>query len=100
MLKKEILELCFLHLLIQEDRYGYALLGQLRAGFPDTQESSLYAILRELCREGCTEQYQGDVSGGPARKYYRLTPAGQEKYAALLERWRQLRNAVGELGVL
>lgn len=99
MLKKELIELCLLHLLTKADCYGYELLGQLREGFPDTQESAVYALLRGLCREGYTQQYQGETSGGPTRKYYRITPAGQEKYVQLLALWRLLRDAVAGLGV-
>ena len=99
MLKKELIELCLIHLLTQADCYGYELLGQLREGFPDTQESAVYALLRGLCREGYTQQYQGETSGGPTRKYYRITPAGQEKYVQLLALWRLLRDAVAGLGV-
>ena len=99
MLKKEVMALCLLQLLTQADRYGYELLGQLRAGFPDTQESAVYALLRGLCREGCLEQYLGQTSDGPARKYYHLTGEGPTRYAALLEQWRALSAALAELGV-
>ena len=75
------------------------LLRRLHAVFPDTQESVIYAILRQLCREGCTERYQGETSGGPARKYYRLTGAGRERYAALLAAWRETRDALTALGI-
>ena len=40
MLKKDLIELCLLHLLAQGDRYGYDLLKKLHAVFPDTQESA------------------------------------------------------------
>ena len=99
MLKKDLIELCLLHLLAQEDQYGYELLRRLHDTFPDTQESAVYALLRGLCREGCSEQYAGSVSGGPARKYYRLTKRGRDKHAALLARWKALRDAVAALGV-
>ena len=99
MVKKDLIELCLLHLLAQGDQYGYELLRRLHHTFPDTQESAVYALLRGLCREGCSEQYAGAVSGGPARKYYRLTEQGRDKYAALLGRWQALRDAVAELGV-
>ncbi len=99
MLKKDLLELCLLHLMAQGDQYGYELLRRLHAVFPDVQESAIYAILRGLCREGATERYQGETSGGPARKYYRLTPAGRERYAALLEIWRGTRDALAALGI-
>ena len=99
MLKKDLLELCLLHLMAQGDQYGYELLRRLHAVFPDVQESAIYAILRGLCREGYTERYQGETSGGPARKYYRLTPAGAAKHARLLEAWRSLKATLEALGV-
>ena len=99
MLKKDLIELCLLHLLAQGDQYGYDLLRRLHDAFPDTQESAVYALLRGLCREGCLEQYLGQTSDGPARKYYHLTDGGPARYAALLEQWRALSAALAELGV-
>lgn len=97
MLKKDLVELALLRLLAKGDQYGYDLLKKLHAVFPDTQESAIYAQLRGLCREGCLEQYQGGASAGPARKYYRLTDSGKARYAALLEQWHALRDALEEL---
>ena len=99
MLKKDLLELCLLRLLDREDRYGYELLRLLHDAFPDTQESAIYALLRGLCREGLTERYLRDSPDGPARKYYRLTPAGRERGTALLAEWRRLRAALAALDV-
>lgn len=99
MLKKDLIELCLLHLLSQGDQYGYDLLRRLRAAFPDTQESAVYAILRGLCKEGCSEQYMGETSDGPARKYYRLTDHGLGRYGELLKQWRIMKDALAELGV-
>ena len=99
MLKKDLVELALLHLLSQGDQYGYDLLRRLHAVFPDVQESAIYAILRQLCREGATERYQGETSGGPARKYYRLTQEGRERYDVLLTTWREMRDAVAALGI-
>ena len=99
MLKKDLVELCLLHLLSQGDQYGYDLLRRLHAAFPDTQESAVYAILRGLGKEGCSEQYMGETSDGPARKYYRLTPQGVSRYGELLQQWRALKAALTELGV-
>lgn len=99
MLKKELIELCLLHLLSQGDQYGYDLLRRLHAAFPDTQESAVYAILRSLGREGCSEQYMGETSDGPARKYYRMTDQGRARYGGLLKQWRALVGALEELGI-
>lgn len=99
-MKKELMELCMLHLLVGKDRYGYEMLSLLHTAFPDTQESAIYALLRALCRGGDTENYQGEVSGGPVRKYYRVTEAGKKRYRELLEQWRQMKKALDELGVV
>ena len=99
MLKKDLVELCLLHLLSQGDQYGYDLLRRLHAAFPDTQESAVYALLRGLGRDGHLEQYMGETSDGPARKYYRLTDHGMGRYGELLKQWRALRDALTELGI-
>ena len=99
MLKKELMQLCMLHLLALQDRYGYEMLSLLHGAFPDTQESAIYAVMRELCREKQTESYYGETSGGPARKYYRITETGRKFYAGLLEQWHTLKRALKELGV-
>jgi len=98
-LKKDLLELCLLQLLAGGDKYGYEVLTPLRAAFPDTQESAIYALLRGLCREGCSQQYLGQASGGPARKYYHITDQGLARYGALLKQWRTLLEALSALGV-
>lgn len=99
MLKKDLIKLCMLHLLTVSDRYGYEVLSLLHSAFPDTQESAIYALLRELCREKYTESYMGETSGGPARKYYMITESGRSGYTELLEQWRALRESLAGLGL-
>lgn len=99
MLKKDLIRLCMLHLLAASDRYGYEMLSLLHSAFPDTQESAIYALLRELCRSGFTESYHGEVSGGPARKYYRVTESGLNEYEVLIKQWRALKESLSGLGI-
>lgn len=99
MLKKDLIELCLLHLLSGEDLYGYEILRRISESFPGTQESGIYALLRGLCREGYTEQYEGKTSDGPVRKYYRITEKGREKRGVLLDEWRRLRDSLARIGV-
>lgn len=99
MLKKDLIELCLLHLLSQGDKYGYEILSRLHEAFPDTQESAVYALLRKLCKDGFSESYQGQRSEGPPRKYYRLTPEGDQKRLELLAEWRSMRSAITALGI-
>jgi len=99
MLKKNLVELCLLHLLAQGDQYGYDLLRRLQGVFPDTQQSSIYAILRGLCHEGSSEQYAGATSNGPIRKYYRITAYGLTKYEELRKQFRILLGALSDIGI-
>ena len=90
MLKKDLLELCLLQLLSRGDKYGYEVLAPLRSAFPDTQESAIYAL---------TTWYMAPGGGGPDRKYYKLTPAGQARLEALGSDWRHMRDAIASFGV-
>ena len=99
MLKKDLMELCLLHLLSAGDAYGYEVLRSIYESFHGTQESAIYAMLRQLCRDGYTQQYEGKASGGPTRKYYRITEAGKAKRDRLLVEWRHLRDTLAALGV-
>ena len=63
MLKKDLLELCLLQLLAGGDKYGYEVLTPLRAAFPDTQESAIYALLRGLGKSGLTTWYMAPGAG-------------------------------------
>ncbi len=99
MLKKDLIELCLLHILSIEDLYGYEILRRIYESFPDTQESTIYALLRGLCKQEFTEQYEGKISDGPTRKYYRITKKGIDKRDTLLSEWRRLRDTLAALGV-
>ena len=99
MLKKDLLELCLLQLLAGGDKYGYEVLTPLRAAFPDTQESAIYALLRGLGKSGLTSWYMAPGGGGPDRKYYQITPAGRERLDVLQADWRNMRDAIASFGV-
>ena len=99
MLKKDLLELCLLQLLSGGDKYGYEVLTPLRTAFPDTQESAVYALLRGLGKEGYTSWYMAPGGGGPDRKYYKLTPAGQTRLEEMRGQWRKMRDAIASFGV-
>ena len=91
--------MCLFYLLSIEDLYGYELLRRIHEAFPDTRESAVYALLRNLSKEGYAVPYKGKTSDGPTRKYYRITDAGIEKKNFLLREWFRLRDALFSLGV-
>lgn len=46
--------------LSQNDYYGYTLMQEMRKAFTDVNNSTFYAILRRLNKEGKTETYLGE----------------------------------------
>ena len=98
-LKKGVLELCLLQCLSGEPKYGYDIIQTMRGCFPDVTESTFYAILRRLGKEGAADTFQGSESNGPVRKYYRLTNEGRERLARMAADWRSLREILEKLGI-
>jgi len=96
-LKKGVVEMCLLSCVAREEQYGYDIIRRMQEHIPEMNESSFYAILRRLHREGALEQYIGETSGGPPRKYYRVTPQGRERLERQREDWRKLESFVREM---
>ena len=97
-LKKGVLEMCILIRLSKEDLYGYEIMKIIQDVFPDVYDGSIYTILRRINGEGYTETYMKDVpSGGPARKYYRITHSGKEYCKKVTAEWEKMTESVGML---
>ena len=77
--KKGVLELCVLSLLHKRDHYGYEISDFLSQHI-DIADGTVYPILRKLKADGLLTTYLQEESGGPPRKYYRLTEFGRETY--------------------
>ncbi|MCI9575765.1 MAG: PadR family transcriptional regulator [Clostridiales bacterium] len=93
-LKKGVLEYCLLHQISKKERYGYDLLKQVADAFPSVQESTIYAILRRLRTNQLAETYEGKISEGPVRKYYRITEQGRIALLQMKQDWEDLVYAV------
>lgn len=98
--KKGILEMCILFQLTKKDMYGYEIMKIIKDAFPDVYDGSIYTILRRLNNDGYTEIYMKDVpSGGPSRKYYRVTETGKQYSFKTNEEWEQIVAKVKMLGI-
>lgn len=98
-LKRGILNICILQLLKQKDMYGYDMIKILQKYFCDTDESTLYAILRRLNKEGLTDQYYSEFSHGPKRKYYKISDKGKQCLDNYISSWHEIENIFSELGI-
>lgn len=98
-MKKGVLELCILHVTASEELYGYEIMKRITGAFPEINESTVYAVLRRLHGDGCTESYTGETSGGPTRKYYRITAVGKERLEKMRSEWQEMLDALKSLGI-
>ncbi len=77
--KKGVLELCVLALLKRRDCYGYEI-SEFLSKHINISDGTVYPILRKLKADGLLTTYLQEESGGPPRKYYKLTKTGIETY--------------------
>ena len=77
--KKGVLELCVLALLHKRDCYGYEI-SEFLSQHIEIAGGTVYPILRKLKADGLLTTYLQEESGGPPRKYYKLTELGRETY--------------------
>jgi PadR family transcriptional regulator PadR len=116
-LKKGSLAMLVLHLLRERPRYGLELCALVRErsdGALNFEDGAMYPLLHDLERRGliagswqaATEDTSASATEtgtastarkGPRRRYYRLTPAGQEAWRASLAEWASFSRAIGRV---
>jgi PadR family transcriptional regulator, regulatory protein PadR len=97
-LLKGVLSMLLLQLLAERESYGYELVVRIhQAGLPGVAEGTVYPALARLEREGRISARLVPSSSGPARKYYRLTPAGHAALASARTAWEELVGVVARL---
>jgi len=92
---KGLVTLLLLHLVAEREDYGYALVVRLReAGFGDMAEGTVYPALARLEQAKRLDTYLVPSDKGPARKYYRITPAGELELERTKAAWDHLTGLV------
>lgn len=94
--KKGVLELCVLSLLKKHDCYGYEI-SEYLSGHIDIADGTVYPILRKLKSDGLLTTYLQEESGGPPRKYYKLTQLGLDAYHADRTEYLKFAESVKKL---
>jgi PadR family transcriptional regulator PadR len=94
--KKGVLELCVLSLLDRGDRYGYEISESI-SGMIDISDGTIYPILRKLKSDGMVTTYLSEESGGPPRKYYKMTRLGKEEYRRMADEWFRFVESVNAI---
>ncbi len=91
--KKGVLELLVLLFASKKDRYGYELVEDI-SKVVNVNEGTIYPILKRLTIEGYFETYLKESTGGPSRKYYKLTVLGIKRKDRLLDEWKKFESSV------
>ncbi len=91
--KKGVLELIVLVAVSKKDMYGYELISEV-SRVVDINDGTIYPLLKRLTNDKYFETYLVESTGGPPRKYYKLTSLGKEKMHELKSTWDQFNNSV------
>ncbi len=87
-LKRGLLDVCVLAAIKNQDSYGYQIIKDIKP-YVEISESTLYPILRRLEAAKClvvrTAAYNGRL-----RKYYQITPLGQQRIETFKEEWQEI----------
>lgn len=94
-LLRGVLDICLLAVMREGPTYGYEMTKRLRTrGLSTVGEGSIYPLLGRLERDGLVETRRAASNGGPPRKYYSLSLAGEHALEAGIREWQMARDAV------
>ena len=96
-MRKGLLEYCIMLLLKRRACYANDIIGQLQEADMIVMEGTLYPLLNRLKKDGILKYEWQESSSGPPRKYYALTPEGEEALSLLDQSWNEIANTVGKL---
>lgn len=84
-----VLSLCVLRVVADGPTYGYAIAARLAdAGLGSVKGGTLYPILTRLETEGLVSSSWEAGDGGPGRKFFTLTAAGDRALLERADQWR------------
>ena len=83
-------------LLREESSYGYEIMERLEEefGFEQISAGTLYRTLRQTEKEGLCKSGWDTSEGGPARRMYSITEAGESYLAAWAQACEQYQNVM------
>ena len=93
-MRKGVLEYCILSILEKKDAYVAEILEELKSAKLIVVEGTIYPLLTRLKNAELLEYRWEESTGGPPRKYYKLTTAGTNFLNELSNSWEELKLAV------
>lgn len=96
-MRKGMLEYCILLLLHRESAYSSDIIQKLKEARLIVVEGTLYPLLTRLKNDGLLSYEWVESTQGSPRKYYGLTPEGEEFLKELESAWDGLSDTVNHL---
>ncbi|MDA9326774.1 PadR family transcriptional regulator [Flavobacteriaceae bacterium] len=93
-MRKGILEFCILSLISGKNLYTTEILDTLKKGKMLVVEGTIYPLLTRLKNANLLQYHWEESTSGPPRKYYSITPEGEEFLSKLKTVWNELNEAV------
>ena len=96
-MRKGILEFCILSVIRRGEAYPSDIVEEMKAANLNILEGTLYPLLTRLKNADMLTYRWVESNSGPPRKYFSLTPKGEDFYGELQATWNELANAVHTL---
>ena len=96
-MRKGILEFCILSIIRRGEAYPSDIVEEMHRANLQILEGTLYPLLTRLKNADMLAYRWVESNSGPPRKYFSLTPKGQEFSQVLEATWNELANAVNAL---
>jgi PadR family transcriptional regulator PadR len=96
-MRKGILEYCILSILSRSDAYASQIIAELKSAEMIVVEGTLYPLLMRQKNQGLLSYRWEESTQGPPRKYYSLTPEGNEFLSQIDTAWNEL---VGQIAFI
>jgi len=95
-MRKGVLEFCILSIISQGEIYPSDIIAKMKEAKLIVVEGTLYPLLTRLKNAGLLAYNWVESNSGPPRKYYKLTPIGEEFLKELRVTWDELVDAVNK----
>lgn len=96
-IRKGSTTLLILAVLSEEPMYGYQISQELASrsdGYFDMKEGLLYPLLHRMQHEGLVKSQWQTTTSARRRKYYTITPSGQQVLQEQTREWRLFMNSL------
>lgn len=96
-MRKGILEYCILSILSRSEAYASQIISELKESEMIVVEGTLYPILLRQKNQGLLSYRWEESPQGPPRKFYVITPQGQEVLNILDKSWSELVGQIDKI---